>query len=84
MCLNAVTKLLEYRLPPYQPIRRHSEFEELFIVDFSHPSYYWNAQTYTSLSHSLLVAFTNYTCVKYYMSSQAYKVVNAHAHEISG
>ena len=30
------------------------------------------------------MAFNNDTCVKYYMAPQAYKVVNTHAHEISG
>ena len=37
-----------------------------------------------SLRHALFVAFTNYTCVKSFMEPCTYKVVNTHAHEISG
>ena len=32
----------------------------------------------------MLVTLTNDTCIKYSMVHQAYKVVNTHAHEISG
>ena len=32
----------------------------------------------------MLVEMNNDTCVKYSMAPQAYKVVNNHAHEISG
>ena len=32
----------------------------------------------------MLLALTNYTCVKYSMSTQAWKVFTTHAHEISG
>ena len=39
---------------------------------------------YTSLGHSPLVAMTNDTCVKSCMEPQSYKVVNTHAHDISG
>ena len=38
MCLNAVTKIIEYLLPDYQSIKRHSQFEEHFIPDSDHPS----------------------------------------------
>ena len=83
MCLNTVTRLLEDLLPAYQSIKRHSGFEEYFIPDHDHPSYYWNAHTYTYLGHSLLVIFTNDTCVKSSMSPQSHKVVNTHTYEIS-
>ena len=83
MCLNAVTRLLENLLPGYQSIKRHSEFEEYFILDRDHPSYSWNFQIYTSLGHSLLVEMTHDACVKSSMETQAYKVVINHAHEIS-
>ena len=84
MCLNAVTRLREDLLTDYQSIKRHFEFEEYFVPDRDHPSYYWNIQIYTSLGHSLLVAMTNDTCVKSSMAPQAYKVVSTHAHEIPG
>ena len=84
MCLNAVTRLREYLLPDYQSIKRNSQFEEYFVPDRNHPSYYWNVQIFTSLGHSLLLAMTNGTCVKYSMSPQAYKFVSTHAHDISG
>ena len=84
MCLNAVTRLLEDLLTAYQYIKRHSDFEEYFVPDRDHLFYYRNAHTYTPLRHSLLVALTNETCVKYSMVPQAYKVVITHAHEISG
>ena len=45
MCLNAVTILQEDLIPDYQSITRHSKFEEYFIPDRDHPSYYWNYQT---------------------------------------
>ena len=67
--LNTVTRLREDLLPAYQPTKRHSEFEEYFISYRDHPSYYWNAQTYNSIGHSLLVALTNDTCVKLYSTS---------------
>ena len=38
MCLNVVTKIIEYLLPDYQSIKRHSQFEEHFIPDSDHPS----------------------------------------------
>ena len=37
MCLNAVNRQIEYLLPDYQSIKRHSEFEEHFIPDSDHP-----------------------------------------------
>ena len=51
MYLNLVTRLLEYLLPAYQSIKRHSEFEEYFLPDHYHPSYSWNSYTYISLGH---------------------------------
>ena len=63
ICLNAVTRLLEDLLHAYHSIKRNSEFLEYFFPDRYQPSYYWNAQTYTSLGQSLLVALTNETCV---------------------
>ena len=83
ICINMVTRLLKDLLPDYQSIKRLSEFEEYFLPDRGQPSYYWNANTYTSLGHSLLVTLTNYICVKSSMAPQAYKVLNTHAHEIS-
>ena len=83
-CINAVTRIQEDLLPGYQFMERHSEFAEYFIPDRDHPSYSWNVQVYTSLGHSLLVAMTNYTCVKFCMAPQAYKIFSTHAHEISG
>ena len=44
MCLNAVTILQEDLIPDYHSIKRHSKFEEYFIPDRDHPSYYWNAK----------------------------------------
>ena len=41
MCLNVFTRLQEDLLPGYQSIKRHSEFEEYFILDRSYPSYSW-------------------------------------------
>ena len=84
MCLNAVTKLLEDLLTAYQSIKTNYKFEEYFVPDHDHRSYYWNAQTHTSLGHYLFEAMANDTCVKSSMGTQAYKVVNNHAHEISG
>ena len=49
-----------------------------------HHSYSWNAQTYTSFWHTLLLAIINDTCVKYSMSPQSYKVVITCAHKIWG
>ena len=83
MCLNVVTRLQEDFLPVYQSIKRHSEFEEYFILDCYRPSYYCNFYIYTSLGHSMLVLMTNDTFVKSSMAPQAYKAVNTHAHEIS-
>ena len=84
MFLNAVTRLWEDMFPDYQSIKRRSDFEEYFVPDCSRPSYSWNSRRYTSLVHSMFLLFTNDTCVKYPMSSQAYKVVNTNACEISG
>ena len=70
MCLNAVTRLREDLLPEHQSIKRHSKFEEYFILYRDNPSYYWNAQTNTPLEHSLLVELTNETCVKAFMAHQ--------------
>ena len=84
MCLNAVTRLLEDRIPSYQSINRHSEFSEYFIPYCYHPSYSCNVHIYTSLAQSLLLSMTNYTCVKSSMAPQAYKFISTHAHEISG
>ena len=83
-CINAVTRLREDLFPDYQSTKIQSEFKEYFIPDRSHPYYYWNAHTYTFLGHLQLVALNNYTCEKYSMATQAYKVVNTHANEISG
>ena len=41
--LNSVNICLEDHFPAYQSIKRHSEFEEYFVPDRDHPSYYWNA-----------------------------------------
>ena len=49
MCLNASTRLQEALIPSYQYIKRNSDFEEYFVPDSDHPSYYLYAQTYTSL-----------------------------------
>ena len=84
MCLNAVTRLREDLFSVYQSIKRQYDFAEYFIIDRDNPSYYRHLQLYISLGRSLLVSMTNDTCVKYSMSSQSYKVVNTHAHEISG
>ena len=70
MCINAVTRLREDLLPDYRSIKIHSEFEEYFVPDRDHSSYHWYEHTYTSLGHSLLVSFTNYTCVKSSMETQ--------------
>ena len=42
ICLNAVIILREDLLPDYHYIKRQSEYEEYFIPDLDHPSYYWN------------------------------------------
>ena len=84
MCTNVVTRLRENLLPHYQSIKRNSEIEEYFVLDLDHPSCSWNSQTYNSLGRSLLLEMTNDNRVKYSMGPQAYKVVNTHAHEISG
>ena len=84
MCINAVTRLREDLLPAYHSIKIKSEFEEYFVPDHDSTSYSWNSNTYTSLGHSLLVELTNDNCVEYSMAPQTYKVVNTHAHEISG
>ena len=83
MCINAVTRLREDILPDYHSIKRHYDFEEYFVPDRDPPSYSWNAQTYTSLLHSLLVELTNDTCVKSSMAPQYYKILNTHTREIS-
>ena len=83
MCINAVNRLRKDLFPAYRPIKRHSEFEEYFIPEYSHPSYYWNSHIYTYLEHSLFVAFTNNNCINYSMVPEEYKVVNNHAHKIS-
>ena len=75
MCLNAMTRLQEDPLPGYHYIKIHSDFEEYFVPDHSHPSNYWNIKTYTSLGHSLMVELTNNTCAKSSIENQAYKVV---------
>ena len=79
-----MNRIRENILPDYHSFKRHSEFEEYFVPDREHPSYSWNVLIYTSLGHSLLVAMTNGTCVKYSMAPQAYKNVSTHAHETSG
>ena len=84
MYLNAVTRLKVDLVPDYLSIKRSTEFKECFVPDLNHISYTWNLQVYDSLGHSLLVAMTNYTCVKYSMAPQAYKIVSTHAHETSG
>ena len=84
MSLNVVTRLREDLLPDYQSITRNFQFKEYFVPDRNHNSYSWNLQVYISLGHSLLVAMTNNTCVKYSMAPQAYKIVSTHYHEISG
>ena len=84
MRLNIVTRLREDLLSDYHYIKRHSEFEEYSVPYLYHPSYSCNARTYISLLQSLLVSLTNGIYVKSSTSSQAYKVVNNHAHEISG
>ena len=83
MCITEENRPREYLLPANQYIKRHSEYEEYFAPYFDHPSYCWDAQTYNSLVHSLLVELTNNTYVKYSMEHQAYIVVNYHDHEIS-
>ena len=84
ICLNVVTRLREGLLPGYHSVKRHSEFEEYYVPDCDHPSYYCIVQFYTSFVQSLLVAKNNETCVKYSMAPKAYKVVITHAHEMSG
>ena len=84
MCLNAETRLQEDLLSTYHSIKRHSEFEEYLVPYHDLPSYSWSGQTNISIKHSMLVALTNDTCVKYSMTPQAYNVVNTYAHEISG
>ena len=44
MCLNMVTRQIEDLLSTYQSIKWHSEFHKYFVLDRSHPSYYWNPQ----------------------------------------
>ena len=51
MFLNAVARLREDLLPAYKSIKIHSEFEEYFVPDHNHPSYYWNAQAFNSLEN---------------------------------
>ena len=83
MYLSAVTSIREDLPPGEQSNKRHSELAEFFIRDRDHPSSSCNVHIYTSLGHSLLVAMTNDTCVKYSMAPQSYKVVITHAREIS-
>ena len=61
----------------------HGSRQYFFIYCYPF-SFFWNAQTYTSLGHYFLVDFTNDTCVKSSMDPQAYKVVTTHDHEILG
>ena len=68
MSLNVVNRLKVDLLPDYLYIDRNSEFKECFVPDRNHISYAWNLQVYTSLIHSLLVAITNNTCVKFSMA----------------
>ena len=84
VCLNVVIIPQENLLPDYQSIKIHSEFEEYFAPDCSHPSYSWNEQKYTSLGQSVLVKLANNNGVKYSVAPHSYKSVNNHAHEISG
>ena len=37
MCINAVTILREDLLPGYQYIKKHSDSEEYFVLDWDHP-----------------------------------------------
>ena len=46
------------------------------------PHYSWNDQIYNSLGHSLLVSMINDTCVKYFIASQAYRILYTHTYEI--
>ena len=71
MCLNEVNRIREELIPAYQSIKRNSQFEEYFIPDRNHPSNSWNVQIYNSLEHSLVVAITNDTCVKYCTAHQS-------------
>ena len=45
MFLNLMTRIREELIPDYHSIKMHSEFEEYFFPDFSHPSYYCNGKT---------------------------------------
>ena len=71
MCLNAANRLREGLITDYQSRKRHYEFEEYFVPDSDHSSYYYNVQVHTYLLHSLLVEITNDTCVKSSMIPQA-------------
>ena len=84
MCFNVVTRLQEDLIPDNQSVKSHFEFEKWLVPDCSYHYYSWNAQTYTSFGNSLLVELNNGTCVNISVEHQAYKVVNTHAHEISG
>ena len=78
-----MNRLRKDLFPAYRPIKRHSEFGEYLIPEYSHTSYYWNSHIYTYLEHSLFVALTNNNCINYSMVPEEYKVVNNHAHKIS-
>ena len=83
MCLNEVTRINKTLLLLTILSKDALSLKKLFFPDCDHLYYYWNPQNYSSLGYSLLVALNNDTCVKYSMATQAYKVVNIHAHEIS-
>ena len=53
ICPNAVATLQECILTDCHSIKRHSEFEEYFVLDSSQPSHSQNEQTYNSLVNSL-------------------------------
>ena len=84
MSLNAVTKLREHLLPDFLSIKQNNDFKEYIVPDSNHVAFKWNRQVYDSIGHSLLVAMTNDTGVKFSMAPQAYKIVSTHAHENSG
>ena len=84
MWINTVIILREDLLTDHQSIKRRSEFTEYFIPDCYHPYYYWNVQIYIYLVYEIILAMTNYTCVKSSMAPHIYKVFSTHGHEISG
>ena len=83
ICLNEVNRLQEDLLTSQQSKKLHSKFHKYLISYRSPPSCYCNAHIYTYLVHSLLLAFTNDTCIKYSMVLQSYKFITTHDHEIS-